>query len=219
PRISFELVEPAQVDPIARVRLFRATDPARALSLRTMDMIADVDLATATRTADGLILIDDDFANDAPIPYGDPLSYRLAWVREVHYSDPAGNAKMADVPSQPSRAFSAELIDVVNPAPPLPVVTAAPAGSPGERMVTISWSPTRHNATYYISRLDASGVWTRLGEVKTNEATASFALADALPIADEDGAPIFYRFAIDAVGPSDLVNVDRAPVTVKLDFA
>jgi hypothetical protein len=217
PRIEFELIEPAQVDPIARLRLYRSSDPALALSLRTMDLIADLDLATLPRTADGYVLVTDDFAGGL-VPYGDPLSYRFAWSREVRYQDPAGNPKVAHVPSEPSRTFLATLIDVVNPAPPVPVVTAAPAQAADERMITLTWSPTRYNATYYITRLSPSGVWTRLGEVKSNAPAASFALTDALPVADEDGRPLFYRFAIDAAGSSGLVNRERAPVTVRLDL-
>jgi hypothetical protein len=216
PSIRFELVEPSQVDPIARLRIYRATDPALALSLRTMDLAADFDLAALPRSADGYVVATDDFAGGLG-PYGDPLSYRFAWAREVGYEDPAGNPKLAQVPSEPTRTFVATLIDVINPLPPVPVVTLAPANAPEERMVTLTWSPTRYNATYYVTRLSESGVWIRLGEVRTNQATASFALADPLPVLDEDAAPIFYRFSIDVIGSSGLLNLVRAPVTVRLD--
>ena len=102
--------------------------------------------------------------------------------------------------------------------PPVPAVTAAPASAPDERMATLTWSPTRYNATYYVTRLGSAGVSTRLGELRSNAPTMSFALHDALPIADEDGTPIFYRFAIDAAGSSGLVNRERAPVTARRDL-
>jgi hypothetical protein len=215
PSILFDLVEPSQVDPIARLRIYRATDPALALSLRTMDLAADLDLAALPRNADGYVVASDDFVG--LVPYGDPLYYRFAWVREVRYEDPGGSPKLAQVPSEPTRTFVATLIDVVNPLPPVPVVSVAPANALEERVVTLTWSPTRYNATYYVTRLSESGVWIRLGEVHTNQATASFALADPLPVLDEDAAPIFHRFAIDVIGSSGLLNLVRAPVTVRLD--
>ena len=217
PRVSFELIEPSPLDPIAAVRLFRARDPALALSLRTMEQIGEFGLASLPRTDDGSVLVADDFANDPFVPYGDPLFYRLAWVREVHYHDTGGAARTAQVPSEPSRTFLANVVDVVNPEPPVPVVTASPAGAPDERMVEISWSPTVHNGTYYVSQLHPSGNWTRIAEVTTNAPTATFSLPDPLPVADEDGMPIFYRFKIGAAGSSGLVNLVDAPVTVRLD--
>lgn len=218
PRIGFELIEPATVDPIAGVRLFRAIDPALALSVRTMDQIKDFDLASLPRTADGSILVTDDFADDPFVPYGDPLFYKLAWVREVHYHDTGGAVRTAQVLSEPSRTFLANVVDVINPEPPSPVVTAVPAAAPDERMVEIAWSPTVHNGTYYVSQLHPSGNWTRIGEVTTNLATATLSLPDPLPVADEDGTPLYYRFKVGAVGSSGLVNIIDAPVTVRLDL-
>lgn len=218
PRISFELIEPSPLDPIAGVRLYRASEPALALSLRTMDEIKGVDLAVLPRTGDGSILVADDFADDPFVPYGDPLFYRLAWVREVHYHDTGGTARTAQVLSEPSRTFLANVVDVVNPDPPVPVVTASPASAPDERMVEISWSPTVRNGTYYVSQLASSGNWARIGEVTTNQPTATLSLPDPLPIADEDGTPLFYRFKIGAAGSSGLVNLVEAPVTVRLDL-
>lgn len=214
PRIGFELIEPAAVDPIAGVRLFRAIDPALALSVRTMDRIKDLDLASLRRTDDGSILVTDDFADDPFVPYGDPLFYRVAWVREVHYHDTGGAARTAQVLSESSRTFLANVVDVVNPEPPLPIVTV----TPDDGLVEIAWSPTVHNGTYYVSQLGASGNWARIGEVTTNAPTATLSLPDPLPVANEDGAPLYYRFKVDAVGSSGLVNLADAPVTVRLDL-
>jgi len=216
PEVRFEVVAPSRLDPMAALRIFRTIDPGEALSVRTMRLVKELDVRTLKTNQEGAVMVADDFSGEDLVPYGDPLFYRLAWVREVHYEDAAQVAKVAHVLSEPTRTLLANVVDVVNPMPPLPTVTATSAG-PDNKLVHLTWAPTVHNGTYYVCRLDPSGNWARVGVVQTNTPTATFDLPDPFPIYDEDGGPIYYRFKVDVLGPSGLLNLIDRPVTVRLD--
>lgn len=74
----------------------------------------------------------------------------------------------------------------------------------------MSWDKTVHNGTYYASRLASSGNWVRIGVVKTNAALVTLDLPDALPVKDDEGNTIYYRFKTDVENSSGLLNLVAA---------
>jgi hypothetical protein len=219
PQVRFEIIVPAAIDPIAKLRIYRTAVAPDALSVRSMQIVSDIDLAALTATAEGCYVVADDFAADLAnggfIPYGE-LYYRLAWIREVTYADSSQTPKVASVVSQPTRAFLANVIDVVNPLPPTPVLTLVSLAPNGDKFLKMNWNKTVHNGTYFVSKLSNSGNWTRIGSVTSNDPSPVFALPDALPVNDADQNPIYYRFKVDVEGPSGLVNSVDTPITVSL---
>jgi hypothetical protein len=217
PEVRFDLLPPSATDPMARLLVYRASSARDALSVRTMRVVQETDVATLTPAPDGSLTAVDDFRNEPFIPFGEPLYYRLAWVREVHYEDAAGLAHTASVVSEPTATLLANLVDVVNPPAPVPAVAIVSTdASTGDKLIELSWAKTTHNGTYYICQLSPSGNWFRLAALKTNSAQPSFALPTALPSADEDGDPIYYRFKVDVENSSGLLNLLDAPITVNL---
>jgi hypothetical protein len=215
--VCFEVIAPLATDPMAQLCIYRTTHPALALSVRTMQVVRVVDVATLKVSTDGTVVAADDFGSDPFPPYGEPLFYRLAWVREVPFEDAGGVARVASVPSEPTAPFLTSIIDVTNPSPPVPTLKVVSVASNGDKMLRVGWSKTVHNGTYYVSRLDPSGNWTRLAEIATNDATMFFDLQNALAVNDEDGDPIYYRFKVDVQGASGLLNNFESPVIVRLD--
>jgi hypothetical protein len=217
PEVRFELLPPPATDPMARLLIYRAGNARDALSVRTMRVVQEIDVATLTSAPDGSLTAVDDFRNEPFIPFGEPLYYRLAWVREVHYEDAASLAHTASVVSEPTATLLANLVDVVNPPAPVPAVTIVSTDAPtGDKLIELSWAKTTHNGTYYVCQLSPSGNWFRLAALKTNSTQPSFALPAPLPTADEDGDPIYYRFKVDVENSSGLLNLLDAPVTVDL---
>lgn len=215
PEVRFEVLPPSPTDPMARLLIHRTNNPRDALSVRTMPVVLDIDTATLTPTADGSLIVADDFRGDPFIPFGEPLYYRLAWVREVRYEDAAGIARTASVASEATATLLANLVDVINPAPPVPAVTILSTDpSTGDKEIELSWPKTTHNGTYYVCQLGSSGNWFRLAALKTNDAQPTFVLPSALPVADDD--PIYYRFKIDVENSSGLLNLFEAPITIDL---
>ncbi|MEA2879463.1 MAG: hypothetical protein QOF14_4659 [Hyphomicrobiales bacterium] len=217
PQVSFEVVMPSQTDPVSRISIYRTSSALDALTLRTMSKIREIDLTTLEPTADGTLVVADDFSSDTTIPYGEPLFYRLAWVRDVAYEDVSGAAKIASAISEPTKTLLANLIDVVNPTAPVPTLQLLSTTLAGDKLLRMSWGKTVHNGTYYASRLAPSGNWVRVGTVKTNDALVSIDLPDALPVDDDEGNKIYYRFRTDVENSSGLLNLVAAPVTVSLD--
>ena len=217
PQVSFEVVVPSQTDPVSRISIYRTSSALDALTLRTMTKVREIDLTTLAPTADGTLVVADDFSSDATIPYGEPLFYRLAWVRDVAYEDVSGAAKTASAISEPTKTLLANLVDVVNPTAPVPMLQSLSTTLAGDKLLRMSWDKTVHNGTYYASRLAPSGNWIRVGTVKTNDALVTLDLPDALPVNDDDGNKIYYRFRTDVENSSGLLNLVAAPVTVSLD--
>jgi hypothetical protein len=215
PEVRFEVVVPSSTDPITKLRIYRADAPVDALTLRTMTPVKEV--TTLVPTADGTFIVADDFSSDLVVPYGEPLFYRLAWVRDVFYEDELGAPQTAAVISEPTQTFLANLIDIVNPTAPMPVLHLLATTSAGEKLVRMSWNKATHNGTYYVSRLDPSGNWVRLISFKTNDDLVSFDLPDALPVDNEDGEKIYYRFKVDVENSSGLLNQVASPITASLD--
>ncbi|HMH53917.1 MAG TPA: hypothetical protein VK548_27035, partial [Candidatus Acidoferrum sp.] len=217
PEVRFEILPPSAVDPIAKIRMYRTTTALDATTVRTMALVKEVDATTLVPTADGTLIVVDDFAGDPFVAYGDPLFYRLVYVRAVIYEDAAGAVVKADTASEPTRVLLASLIDIVNPRPPVPTVSRVSITASGDKLLRLTWSKTVHNGTYYVSRLAASGNWMRLGRVKTNAESVTFDLPEPLPVNDEDGNRIYYRFEVNVENSSGLMNLIEAPITTALD--
>ena len=217
PRIAFEVIAPAAIDPIFALRLYRTSSAVDALSVRSMSALPDIELSTLAPSSGGIVTVVDDFSEDGFVPFGDPLFYRLAWIRKVTWEDANHVGQSALAISEPTRTYLANVIDVVNPIAPTPALSLLSTASNGDKLLRVTWPKVVHNATYCLSRLGGSGSWMRVGTLKSNAATLTFDLADALPPANEDGDPIYYRFKIEVENSSGLLNVSSEPVTVRLD--
>jgi hypothetical protein len=218
PEVRFEIVAPSGMDPIAKVYIYRATSALDATTVRTMTLVKEVNIAAMVPTADGTLVLADDFTTDPFVPYGDPLFFRLACVRVVAYQDAAGNPMTASAASEPTRILFASLLDIVNPEPPVPALSLVSITSSGDKLLRMTWDKTVHNGTYYVSRLGPSGNWMRLGSLQSNDPSVIFDLPDALPVDDEDGNLIYYRLRVDAENSSGLLNLVNAPITASLDL-
>ena len=218
PEVRFEMVAPSGVDPIAKVCIYRAASALDATTVRTMTLVREVDIAALVPTAEGTLIVADDFTTDPFVPYGDPLFYRLVCVRVVACQDAAGNPMTASAASEPTRILLASLLDIVNPRPPVPALSLVSVTPGGDKRLRMTWDKTVHNGTYYVSRLGPSGNWMRLGSLQSNDPSVIFDLPDALPVDDEDGNLIYYRFRVEAANSSGLLNIVNAPVTASLDL-
>jgi hypothetical protein len=215
PEVRFEIVVPSSTDPITRMRIYRAGTPSDALTLRTMTPVREIDALVPT--ADGTFVVADDFSEDGVVLYGQPLLYRLAWVRDVTYEDSTGATQTAAAISEPTPTFLANLIDIVNPIAPVPALHLLSTTITGDKLLRMSWSKAVHNGRYYVSRLGPSGNWVRLTVLETNDALVTFDLPDPLPVNDDDGNKIYYRFKVDVENSSGLLNLTDSPVTTSLD--
>jgi hypothetical protein len=68
--------------------IYRATDAADALTVRTMQLVKTVDFVETNQAGEPGILLSDDF-EDGPVPYGDTLFYRIVALRRIKSPDGA----------------------------------------------------------------------------------------------------------------------------------
>jgi len=216
PAVNFEINAYPEVQKVGRVNIYRATDAADALSVRTMRLVKTVDLTLTNQTGNLSLILSDDF-EDGSVPYGDMLFYRIVALRKV--SNPNGGIDWA--PSQPSKLLLTTVPDTINPqAPELTFTANALSGSPAALSgVVLTWAPTVHNGTYHLDKMSSAGNWTRIYHIKTND-TVTVDLAatglgtNILAKENEDGdAPVYHRFRVAAENPSGLFNLtDRVLV-------
>lgn len=217
PAVKFEINAYPDVQKVARILIYRATNPADALSVRTMQLVKTIDLAATNQLGAFSLLLADDF-EDGFVPYGDPLFYRIVALRKV--KNPDGGTDWA--PSQPSKLLLTTVPDTVNPeAPEITFTSNLISGRPATLTgVKLSWSPTVHNGTYYLDKMNANGSWVRIFSVKTNESvTVDLAATNlgtnVLPKETEDeDAAVYHRFRVMTENSSGLFNLTDRPLTV-----
>ena len=216
PAVNFEINAYPDVQKVGRMHIYRATDAADALSVRTMQLVKTVDLAETNQTGNLSLFLSDDFENGF-VPYGDTLFYRIVALRKVN--NPNGGTDWA--PSQPSKLLLTTVPDTINPqAPEIMFTSNGLSGSPATLTgVSLSWSPTVHNGTYYLDKMNAAGNWMTIYRIKTNN-TVTVDLAatelgtNVLPKETEDGdASVYHRFRVMAENSSGLFSLtDRVLV-------
>lgn len=217
PAVRFEINAYPEVQKVERMRIYRATDAAVALSVRTMALVKTVDLADTAQVDQLSILLSDDFESGF-VPYGDPLFYRIVALRKVKDSD----GKTEWVPSLPSKLLLTTMIDPINPeAPEITFTSDGLSGSPAILTgVILSWPPTVYNGTYYLDKMSSVGSWVTIYRVKTNNnVSVNLAATDLgtniLPKENADaGQPVYHRFRVRVENSSGLFSLTDKVLTL-----
>jgi hypothetical protein len=211
PAVNFEINAYPDVQKVGRMLIYRAMDPADALSVRTMQLVKTVDFAEANQLGNPSILLSDDFENGF-VPYGSPLFYRIVALRRVQ--NPDGGTDWA--PSQPSKLLLTAVPDTVNPeAPEITYTSNGLSGNPAILTgVNLSWATTVYNGSYYLDKMNGAGNWVTVYRMKTNTTPVAVNLAatdlgtDVLLKENvDDGRPIYSRFRVRVENSSGLFSL------------
>jgi hypothetical protein len=210
PAVHFEVNAYPAVQNVQRMLIYRATDAASALTARTMELVKTMDFAQTSQLGELAILLSDDFESGF-VPYGDPLFYRIVALRQLSNRD--GGTDW--VPSQPSKLLLTTVLDSANPeAPDITSASDGPSGSPAALSgVVLSWPAAVYNGTYYLDKMNGTGNWVTIHQVKTNDdVTVDLAATDlgtnVLPKEDADESrPIYHRFRVRVENSSGLFNL------------
>ncbi len=211
PAVNFEINAYPDVQKVARMLVYRTTDPAAALAIRTMQLVKTVDFAETNQTSNLSILLSDDF-EDGFVPYGDPLFYRIVALRKV--KNPDGGTDWA--PSQPSKLLLTAVPDTINPeAPEITFASLGFSGSPVQLTgVTLSWSTTVHNGTYYLDKMTNAGNWVTVYRIKTNTTPINVNLGATdlgtdilLKENTDEERPVYNRFRVRVENSSGLFSL------------
>lgn len=207
--VRFEVNPYNNSEGITKFGLFRAITAENALSIRTMDFVKFVDVGNE---------IVDDFPN-IPFPlYGEPLFYKLVAYREI--KNELGQSEL--IPSKPSNTALSSIVDVVNPpAPQISYTNSGTTTNPNTLTgVELSWPSTAYNATYYLYKMNSSGNWVKIYQVRSNAVTVSVQLLNTdlanadLIKEDSNGNTIYHRFRVQVENSSGLLNLNQNELTI-----
>ena len=206
--VLFEINDYPEGERINKVLIYRTLNSIDAMTVRTMQLVATINIED-----DEPII--DDFSDIDFYPFGETLYYRLVAVRTVKTGIDNGIYETDDVPSYPSSLILANIIDVNNP--PAPELFYTPGVGSTEALlknVVIKWNPTAYNGIYRLYQMNNSGNWTELYQVNNRYSLMQYKLPNSLPKIDEDGNTVFYRFKVIVENSSGLFSLEENILTI-----
>ena len=205
--VLFEINKIAQSQEISKIQILRTLDSANALSARNMSLIKEIDISTLD-TSGETIQFKDDFESDSEIPYGLPLYYRLMGVREIDYLDHNNSPETMRVFSEATNTLLANVIDLTRPLAPTPEAAGHTATADEIQQIVFTWNKTCYNGKYRLCFLEGTA-WQKLSEIQTNDETQlTFTYDCKLPVEDDAGNKLYYKFKVDVENSAGMVNQD-----------
>lgn len=213
--VRFEINDYIPAEGIKKLEIYRATNPSDALSVRTMSLAKVVSVGDA---------VTDDFSDvDFPL-YGEPLFYKIVALREIVNED----SQTEYAPSKPSNVVLTNVVDTENPA--APVLRSINGNSTPTELqdVILTWGTTCYNGTYTLQKLNESGNWVEIYQVRQKDGKlqyppldssdnpdfANFPATALLPRQDADGNNIYHRFRVQVENSSGLFNLNSFELTL-----
>lgn len=199
---------------ITGFRLYRAITEVDAVSTRTMKVVGLYPPAEGPETA-----LVDEFADLDYPPFGESILYRVVAVRKI--TNERDEEEL--IPSLPSAAVKASVVDTQNPIAPSikfesdPPTLSFPIQLPNVRL---SWRRAGYNASYRLYKQGSTGNWTKIHEQKSNAQTMSVALgatefgSSTLRKHNEDGRAIYHRFKVEVENASGMFSLNEPVLTV-----
>jgi hypothetical protein len=217
--VVFEVNEFSAYDNIRKVAIYRAANASDAMFIKSMKLAKTI-MLSAGDTQNGITIFKDDFTDLQEIPFGDPLYYRLIALREINYSDPAGNSVTDNVPSLPTKTLLANVISTLNPEPPEIIFIAATTTATSLSGVTLRWNKTTYNGKYTLFKMTNAGQWMKIHNLQSNMNSISVNLSattlnsNVLSLVDQDGERIYHRFKVSVESTGGLLNLYDQILTI-----
>ena len=221
PAIQFEINAYHKVLKIRKIKLYRTLDPKKALSVRTMDMVKEIDLKQAGLLTESIWKFKDEFDDLGYVPYGDPLYYKVVVLREVEYAEKNGDIVTEYAPSLPSKLIMSTIVENENPEAPALKYNADVHTNPSRlEHVIIKWNKTVHNGKYHLYKMNKQGNWVKIHEIVSNDQTFQLLLADTglaeptLALTNADGNPIYHHFKMEAENSAGMFSIEEKIMTI-----
>jgi hypothetical protein len=214
--VKFEVNDYIKSEGIRVFDIYRTTNSSDSLSIRSMQ------LAKSVLVDEELV---DDFSDVAFPLYGEPLFYRIVARREIFNEQ--SEAEL--IPSKPSNVVLTNVVDNVNPVAPEIVSENGTTTAELLENVVLKWNPTCYNGTYRLQKMNSSGNWVNIHEVKTNDELIQYPPIDpqtgtpdflnypetqSLNRLDDNDISIYHRFRVEVENSSGLFNLTDKPLTL-----
>lgn len=215
PSIEFEIAEYLKSEKINKYQIFRSTSIANSTSVNLMTKLDPISIED---------IVQDTFEDlDFP-PFGQPLFYRITALREI--INERGEVEL--IASQPSEMILTNIIDSSNPEAPTITPTIGSTIIINGIVTSLSnvslmWSQTVYNGTYYVYKMNGFGNWEKLWTKKTNNAQITFPengdflnfpIMSSLSKIDNEGNVIYHRFKVSVENASGLFNIEEKDLII-----
>lgn len=217
--VCFKIEDYIASEGISRIDIYRAINSADAISIRTMDLAAEIEI---TGTIGDTELCDMFEGLDFPL-YGEDLHYRLVAIRRILLED---GVTVEYIPSEPSKLVKTSLVDPDNPPAPCLVSENGITTAAELNKVVLKWNQVAYNATYSLQKMNESGNWETFYSIISNESEMQYPPYDGgvdfiaypetigLSRLDANGNAIYNRFRVQAENSSGLFNLTDCPLTL-----
>ncbi len=228
PGVLIEINAYPKVQNIKQVKLYRTLDSAKALSVRTMDLIKSIDLNTDGQLLNNIWKIKDEFTDLGYIPYSDPLYYKVTVLREIKYADgsntvdPTHPEVIEYAPSEPSKLLISSVVENTNPESPTLQYNfdADTNGSSLIHHIILKWYKKVHNGKYHIYKMNNQGNWVKIHTLISNDEEIQLLLADTslnsgtLSIANDESNPINHHFKVNSENSVGMLSTEDKLMTL-----
>jgi hypothetical protein len=208
PAIKFEINAYHPSQKIRRIFLYRTCNKLDAQSVRSMEMIKEIEI-TDEMIDQEFWTFEDDFINtenwvEAP-PYGIALYYRVTVAREVEYME-ASSLVTGYAPSKPSKILGTVIVE--SSAPESPVLEGQTGTLVGGQLhnVVLEWNQTINNGKYHVYRMNPQGNWAQITELPAG--TLALTL-EPLDILDTEGKTKYNHFKVLAENSSGMFSTEE----------
>ncbi len=217
--VTFKVEDYISSEEVERIQIYRSIDSIEALTVRTMDLVGEIDI-----DGTGNFDLIDDF-NGLPFPlYGEDIHYRLVAMRKITLED---GTTEEHIPSKPSNIKITSLVDPINPPAPDIALSIGNATKNALEDVVLTWPQVAYNATYTLQMADENGNWTDIYQIKSNESInqypplvsgspdfTNFPETQLLERKDVDGNVVVHRFRVQVENSSGLLNLEDNPLII-----
>jgi hypothetical protein len=221
PAVQLEINAYPEIQKVKKVHVYRATSQLDAQSVRSMKLVKTVDLEAAGLLTEAVWTVEDDFTDLPEVPYNDGLYYRLTVAREVEYADKDGNILTEYAPSLPSKLAASLIVEASNPPAPELTFTSDPMTPAGVlNNVSLQWNKMAYKAKYHVYKMNASGNWSKIHELTTNNSTVNLALnvttlqSGTLQTKDTNGNNIYHHFKVVTENTSGMLSLEEKILTI-----
>ncbi len=157
---------------IKKAKLYRALSMQDAVSVRTMELVKELDLEAEGVLDDATWTLEDTFTSLQEIPFGDPLYYRVTVEAEVEYAEAnyTGNPQLDVVlteyaPSEASKIMITTITENVLPESPELKYESDPVTGNSISAVVLRWEEVCYKGKYHLYKLNNQGNWKEIARM------------------------------------------------------
>ena len=213
PGIQFEINAYQEVQHIKKIQIYRTLDGNSSVSIRTMDIVKEIDIETEGIAENSTWTFTDDFSDLADVPYGDMLYYRIVALRQIKYADSTNAIVIDYVPSEPTGVIMTNVVNNQLPESPVFSYYSEPLNAGVLQSVTLNWQKTVHNGKYHLYKMNSQGNWTKITTVISNREDIYLPI-DSLTITDANENPMYHHFKMIAENFSGMFSTKENILTI-----